>query len=84
MCVVTAEVFNKNPKAYFKRAQSETVTVVTDIGSFSIQPKIPNAETIAAMEEGEALFNNPNVKKYTSVEELFADMDAELERGEQL
>ncbi len=35
-----------------------------------IYPEIPNAETIAAMEEAKRLSSNPNVKKYSSIEEL--------------
>ena len=36
-----------------------------------------NAETIAAIEEAEQLLKDPNTKKYTSVEELFEDLNAE-------
>jgi len=78
MCVVSAEAFYKDPKSYLLRAQRENITVVTDVGSFLIQPRIPNAETIAALEEGDMLLKDPNAKRYNSVEELFADMDTEL------
>ena len=37
----------------------------------------PNAETIAAIEEAEQLLKDPNTKKYTSVEELIEDLNAE-------
>lgn len=39
----------------------------------------PNEETIAAMEEAEQLLKDPNTKKYTSVEELFEDLEADDE-----
>lgn len=34
----------------------------------------PNADTIAAMIETEALIHDPNAKKYTDVEELLKDL----------
>ena len=37
----------------------------------------PNEETIAAMLETERIANDPNVKGYTDLDELFADLDAE-------
>ena len=78
MCVVMAEAFYKNPEVYFERAQSEDVTVVTNMGSFSIKPKVPNAETLEAMEEGEQVLADPNTKRFTSVEALMQDlMDGE-------
>lgn len=36
---------------------------------------VPNAETIAAYEEAMRLMKDPNVKGYTSIEELFKDLD---------
>lgn len=36
---------------------------------------IPNAETIAAMKEADALSKDPNAKRYHSVEELFEELD---------
>ena len=53
MCVVSAEVFYKNPQEYIKRSEVEPVTIVTDKVSYSILPKIPNAHTLAAMQETE-------------------------------
>ena len=41
---------------------------------FSIQREVPNADTIAAMIETEALLHDPNAKKYTDVEELLKDL----------
>lgn len=37
----------------------------------------PNVETIAAIEEAEQLANDPNTKRYKSVDELFKELDAE-------
>ena len=36
--------------------------------------EIPNEETIAAMEEAEKMLNDPNAKKFNSVEELFMEL----------
>lgn len=44
---------------------------------FPYTPPEPNAETIAAMKEAEALEKDPNAKSYTSVEELFRDLKAD-------
>ena len=38
--------------------------------------KQPDAETLAAMIETEALLRDPNAKKYTDVEELLRDLKA--------
>ena len=37
---------------------------------------IPNKETIDAMEEAEEMLNDPNARKFNSVEELFAELRA--------
>ncbi len=34
----------------------------------------PNEETIAAMEEAENMLKDPNAKKFTSVDDLFAEL----------
>lgn len=34
----------------------------------------PNAETVAAMLEAERITKDPNVKKYTDLDALFADL----------
>lgn len=39
----------------------------------------PNAETVAAIEEAEQMLKDPNAKKYSSVEELFEDLEADDE-----
>lgn len=36
----------------------------------------PNAVTLAAFEEGERLLNDPNAKRFSSVDELFEDLVA--------
>ena len=35
----------------------------------------PNAETIAAMEEAKRIANDPSVKGYTDINELFAELE---------
>lgn len=37
---------------------------------------IPNAETIAAFEEGEEILNNPDSPKFSSVNALFEELDS--------
>ncbi len=39
---------------------------------FDMRVERPNAETIAAIEEGRKIAHDPNVKGYTSIEELRA------------
>ena len=46
---------------------------------FHISVDRPNAETIAALLEGERLAYDTSVKGYSSAEELFAALDKELE-----
>ena len=38
-------------------------------------PEQPNAETIAAMEEGERIAHDPTVKGYTDLKELWKDLE---------
>jgi DNA-damage-inducible protein J len=38
-------------------------------------PEVPNAETIAAMEEGERLARDPNAKSYTDLNVLWKDLE---------
>lgn len=42
---------------------------------FDVSLNQPNAETIAAMKEAERIAKDPNVKGYTDVPRLFADLD---------
>lgn len=46
---------------------------------FDISLEKPNKETIAAMLEAERIARDPNVKKYDSVKELFADLEKDDE-----
>ena len=41
---------------------------------FEIRTDRPNKETIAAMLEGENIAKDPNVKGYTDLDEMFADL----------
>jgi DNA-damage-inducible protein J len=38
--------------------------------------RIPNAETIAAIEEGRRLARDPNAKRYDNLDDLFRDLRA--------
>ncbi len=42
---------------------------------FDVSLNRPNAETIAAMQEAERIAKDPNVKGYTDMPQLFADLD---------
>ena len=42
---------------------------------FDISLNQPNSETIAAMLEAERIATDPNVKGYTDMEEMFADLE---------
>ena len=37
---------------------------------------VPNAETLAAMREADRIATDPDVRGFTSVDDLFADLDA--------
>lgn len=37
---------------------------------------VPNAETLAAMREADRIANDPDVKGFATVDELFADLDS--------
>ena len=43
---------------------------------FEIKLTEPNETTYAAMAEGERLLKDPNTRKFSSVDELFEDLDA--------
>ena len=43
---------------------------------FEIKLTVPNAETLAAIEEGERLLNDPKIKRFASVEELFEELNS--------
>jgi DNA-damage-inducible protein J len=45
---------------------------------FEISLNIPNAETIAAMEEANRISRDPNAKRYSSFEELIAEVQNEV------
>jgi len=45
---------------------------------FKISLNIPNAETIAAMEEASRISRDPNAKRYSSFEELVAEIQNEV------
>ena len=43
---------------------------------FTVQSDMPNAETIAAIEEGERMLHDPNAKRFKSVDDLFEELDS--------
>ena len=51
----------------------------TDKGKipFEISLNQPNSETAAAMLEAEKIANDPSVKGYTNLDEMFADLNNE-------
>lgn len=44
---------------------------------FEISLNVPNAETIAAMEEANKINRDPNAKRYSSFEELLSEVQTE-------
>lgn len=44
---------------------------------FEVRLEKPNAETIAAFEEGERMLHDPTAPRFSSVDELFADLEAQ-------
>ena len=45
---------------------------------FEISLNVPNAETIAAIEEANRISRDPNAKRYSSFEELVAEVQNEI------
>lgn len=45
---------------------------------FEVGQPIPNAETIAAMEETDRIARDPNVKSYTDVDEMMEELLADV------
>lgn len=43
---------------------------------FELSLRIPNRETIEAIEESERLLNDPNAKTYSTINEMMADLNA--------
>ena len=43
---------------------------------FEVRRDFPNAETIAAIEEGRRIANDPNVKGYDNMEDLIRDLES--------
>lgn len=42
---------------------------------FIVSRNIPNTETIAAIEEARDMLNNPNTRKFSSMDELFTELN---------
>ncbi len=45
---------------------------------FDVALKMPNAETIAAMEEADRISRDPSVKSYTDVEQMMKELLADV------
>ena len=43
---------------------------------FSVECDIPNETTIAAIEEGEKMLKDPHAQKFSSVEDLFKELNS--------
>lgn len=43
---------------------------------FNLSRNIPNATTLEAIAEGERMVNDPNTERFSSVEELFKDLNS--------
>ena len=44
---------------------------------FDVRLEVPNAVTLAAMEEGDRMITDPKAKRFDSVESLFAELNVE-------
>ena len=55
--------------------KADKVSDAIDLSDFHEEVDVPNAETIAAIEEGRRMAEDKNAKSYTSTEELFRDLD---------
>lgn len=44
---------------------------------FDVRLKEPNAETLAAFEEGERMLHDPAAPRFSSIDALFADLEAQ-------
>lgn len=76
----TAEVSKKtlaDMDSAVRNLKTDKVSDTIDLSDFHEEEDVPNAETIAAIEEGRRLANDKNAKSYTSAEELFRDLDSE-------
>lgn len=76
----TAEVSKKtlaDMDSAVRNLKTDKVSDTLDLSDFHEEEDVPNAETIAAIEEGRRLANDKNAKSYTSAEELFRDLDSE-------
>jgi DNA-damage-inducible protein J len=45
---------------------------------FEVKLPVPNTETVAALKEAIRISRDPNLKGYTSVDELFRELDADV------
>lgn len=45
---------------------------------FDVALEVPNAETIAAMEEAERISRDPSVKSYTNIEQMMQELLADV------
>ena len=43
---------------------------------FEVRIEDPNAVTIAALKEGDSMIHDPHAKKFSSVDELFEELDS--------
>ncbi len=43
----------------------------------NVAGKTPSSELISALQESEQMLNDPNTKKFNTVDALFADLDSE-------
>ncbi len=51
---------------------------------FEIRRELPNADTLAAMREAEAMVNDPSsYRRYDSFSDLLHEVQSELQRGDQ-
>ena len=72
---VVAEKLKMIPEQYL-----DEVSEFFDFILFKVKDtgtEVPSAELAAALQESEQMLNDPNAKKFNSVDALFADLDSE-------
>ena len=67
---------NPNFRKEYEAIQPEMNTIRERSTQIPLETKVPNADTIAAIEEGWRIAHDPNAKSYDSIAELRTDLDA--------
>ncbi len=72
---VVAEKLKMIPEQYLEEVSEFFDFILFRIKSTTAE--VPSAELTAALQESEQMLNDPNAKKFNSVEALFSDLDSD-------